>query len=160
MNLKKKQKIFQFSGRLFALPFATGFGIGFIPPFPGTLGALEGILLYLLTKNFTFINHLIILIAITLVGLISSHYASQSLKKEDPDEVVIDEIAGAYLACLGKGTFWELTLSFIFFRIIDINKPFPLRRVEKLKGGLGIMIDDLLAGAITNLLILILAKLL
>ncbi len=87
------------------------------------------------------------------MGIYSSKIASKLMQKEDPDEVIIDEIGGAYLACLGKEAFFELFLVFVIFRIIDILKPYPLKRVEKVPSGLGIMLDDLLAGLATNLIV-------
>ncbi len=153
MNLKKKLKTPLSNLEKVSLFISSGALIGFIPPFPGTLGALQGILLYWLLQDLSFFLHLIIVILFTLLGIYTSQMASFVLQKKDPDEVVIDEILGAYLASWGKSGFLELTLAFIFFRIIDIMKPFPLRRLERLPGGFGIMADDILAGLCTNLLV-------
>lgn len=156
MNLKEKQKKFPFSLKNLSLFLSTGGFIGYLPPFPGTLGALEGVFLYRFFINYSFKWHLVMIFFLLIIGIITSQVASKVLQNEDPDQVVIDEIVGAYLACLGKTSFWELTLAFIFFRIIDITKPFPMRRLERLKGGFGIMADDVLAGIMTNLIVTLL----
>jgi len=76
------------------------------------------------------------------------------LLRDDPPEVVIDEAAGFVLAVFLLPPSWVyISAGFVLFRIFDILKPFPLRRVERLKGGLGIVLDDLLAGIYTVLCI-------
>ncbi|MGC9109955.1 MAG: phosphatidylglycerophosphatase A family protein [Caldimicrobium sp.] len=144
-HLSSKEKI--------SLFWATGALVGYIPPLPGTLGAIEGILLYRLTINFPFFYQIIFLLFISLLGIHTAKVASEIMQKEDPDEVIIDEICGAYLACLGKKTFFEFFLVFIIFRIIDIGKPYPLKRIERAPSGWGIMLDDLVAGLLTNLFV-------
>lgn len=155
MNLREKLKKSQYSNHKLSLLIATGGLVGFIPPCPGTYGALQGLLLYGLLKFLPLWQHLIIALMLTLLGIISSEILVKNSSKKDPDEVIIDEIAGAYLACLGKENIMELTLVLIVFRIIDIKKPFPLKNLEKLRGGLGIMLDDVLAGIITNILVIL-----
>ncbi|MFN3504765.1 MAG: phosphatidylglycerophosphatase A [Caldimicrobium sp.] len=153
MNLKKQQKTPPFNGKRISLFLATGGFIGYLPPFPGTLGAIQGVFLYYLMSAHSLTWHLFILLLLTGLGIGVSQIASEVLEKKDPDQVIIDEIVGAYLSCLGKSSFLELTLAFIFFRIIDITKPSPLRKLEHLKGGWGIMVDDLLAGLMTNVIV-------
>ncbi|MFN4196959.1 MAG: phosphatidylglycerophosphatase A [Caldimicrobium sp.] len=155
MNLWKKQKSLLFIGKGIFLFLATGAFIGYLPPFPGTLGAIQGVLLYYLVSSWSLTWHFILLFFLTGLGIWASQIASEVFQKKDPDQVVIDEIVGAYIGCLGKYSFLELTLAFIFFRIIDITKPYPLRKLEHLRGGLGIMADDLLAGVMTNLLVIL-----
>lgn len=139
---------------------ATGLYIGYIPPFPGTLGALQGILLYTLLMKSSPLLLGIVLLTITVLGVITSERLSKAKGERDPDEVIIDEVAGAFLASLGKESFLELTLVFVIFRIIDITKPFPIRKFETLRGGWGIMVDDLVAGLLTNLLVTLLMRIL
>lgn len=138
---------------------STGFYVGYIPPFPGTLGALQGILLYVGLMRYSPLFLMAVLIFLTALGIVASDRLSKIKGERDPDEVIIDEIAGAFLACLGKTSLLELTLVFVLFRIIDITKPFPIRKFETLKGGWGIMLDDLLAGLITNLIVTLLTGL-
>lgn len=153
MSLKRNLKNSPMSRDWFHLFFATGAFVGFIHPFPGTLGALEGILLYKITQGMALYLKLLLSAFFILIGILSSGYVSILLNNKDPDEVVIDEVAGAYIACLGKTTILELVLVFILFRIIDITKPYPLKRLEGLRGGWGIMLDDILAGVVTNLIV-------
>lgn len=138
---------------------STGFYVGYIPPFPGTLGALQGILLYVGLMRYSPLFLMAVLFFLTALGIVASDRLSKIKGERDPDEVIIDEIAGAFLACLGKTSLLELTLVFVLFRIIDITKPFPIRKFETLKGGWGIMLDDLLAGLITNLIVTLLTGL-
>lgn len=139
---------------------STGFYVGYIPPFPGTLGALQGIFLYTCLINFNLYVLGTILVILTILGVIASGRLSEIKGERDPDEVIIDEIAGAFLACLGKTTLLELTLVFVIFRIIDITKPFPVRKFESARAGWGIMLDDLFAGFLTNLLVTFMMRIL
>lgn len=156
-NLKGNSRIHPFNKKGISLFLATGAFIGYLPPFPGTLGTLEGILLYRLTVNFPLFYQTMLLCFISLLGIYTSKIASEVAQKEDPDEVIIDEICGAYLACLGKKTLFELLLVFVIFRVIDIGKPYPLKKIEKAPSGLGIMLDDLVAGLLTNLIVSLIA---
>jgi phosphatidylglycerophosphatase A len=73
--------------------------------------------------------------------------AETELKKQDPGPVVIDEVAGQLVTLLLTGVGWKGAIAgFFIFRVLDILKPFPARRFERLHGGLGIMADDLMAG--------------
>jgi len=151
--LKENLSIHLFSKKGLSTFLATGALIGFIPPFPGTLGAFEGIILYYFTSGLSLYFHLLITLLIFLIGVYAASSYAKEKGEEDPDEVIIDEICGAYLSAIGKGTLTELLLSFIIFRIIDIGKPFPLKKLEKIKGGWGIMLDDVVAGFLTNLVV-------
>lgn len=152
-SLRESSKIRLFSVERISAFLATGGLVGYLPPFPGTLGALEGLLLYYLTKSFPFYYHLVIFFLLSFMGIYTSKVVAELTGREDPDEVIIDEVCGAYLASLGKETLLELLFVFIIFRIIDIGKPYPLRKIEKVPYGLGIMLDDLVAGLFTNLLV-------
>jgi len=151
-NLKKNLSIHRFKD-IFHLGIATGGFVGFLPFCPGTFGALEGAIIFWFFKNFSFLTQISFTIGISFLGAAASHYAKKFFSKEDPDEVVIDEIAGMWLGLIGKTKAWEFILGFILFRIIDISKPFPLRRLEKLPSGIGIMADDPAGGIMTNLIL-------
>jgi phosphatidylglycerophosphatase A len=76
--------------------------------------------------------------------------------REDPSECVIDELAGQWLACaFAPLSLWGFALAFILFRLFDIAKPWPISAVERLPGGTGVMMDDMLAGLIAGLLVLL-----
>ena len=86
-------------------------------------------------------------IAITLIGIPPSTVVARESATEDPGFVVIDEVAGQMIALIGAPLGWKyLIAGFILFRSFDIVKPFPLRRLENLPGGTGIMMDDVGAG--------------
>ena len=94
-----------------------------------------------------------LLLAVALVTGVGGWAAGRTerlLRRRDPSPVVIDEIAGMWLSVLAlPRSFWVLLAAFLLFRLFDIAKPFPIRQSEKLSGGLGIMLDDLIAGVYT-----------
>lgn len=134
---------------------ATGFYSGFIPIAPGTFGSILGIpLCYLISKiDPAFIVPVVILLILFSIGV--AHKAEKYLDQNDPGCIVIDEIVGFVVVLFGLPLNWYLIiLGFIFFRCFDIVKPFPIRQLEKhTKGGFGIVLDDILAGVYTNLLL-------
>ena len=140
------------------LTFASGFYIGFIPGAPGTYASLVTTVLFFLIGHLTGrilpALHLSVLGLITLAGILASAEISRSTGKEDPSFIVIDEVAGQLLTFLfiPAGAL-NLTLGFIAFRIFDIWKPFPIRKLESLGSGVGVMADDLLAGVYGNVLL-------
>lgn len=130
--------------------FATIFYVGFFPKAPGTIGSLAALLLaaplLFLPSNYLFF---VFLIAFTFIGFWSSEAYSQSTGKEDPKEVVIDELVGQWLvlAFINPKIWWHWLLAFALFRLFDIIKPFPVDYFDKkIKGGIGIMLDDIMAG--------------
>jgi len=130
----------------------TGFGSGYIPVAPGTAGSIVAILLYYLF----YINPLewiVLTILFFVIGVWSATQIEKDIGK-DPSIVVIDEIVGQWIALLFLP--YSLTIvigAFIFFRLFDILKPYPINKLENMKGGLGIMIDDVLAGIYANLVL-------
>jgi phosphatidylglycerophosphatase A len=170
------------AGDYAALALATC-GVGLIPLAPGTWGAGLGVGLYLLvlrlaesafargpvrgaqmsSPDFQAMLTSLLLVFVFLVSIVGTWAATRAEKllgKKDPGAVVVDEVAGQLVAFLfvPRGAPWWVVLAaFIAFRVFDIWKPYPVRRLEHLGGGLGIMADDLLAGfyaaAVTSLLI-------
>jgi phosphatidylglycerophosphatase A len=135
---------------------ATGAGLGYIPPAPGTFGALGGWAIGLALMQWSsFPNNWLILLII-IFGLLGV-WASSSLEHvwgEDPSKVVIDEIIGIWISMLFLPPGWiALIAAFVLFRIFDIYKPLYIRKAEQLKGGWGIMADDALAGIYANICI-------
>lgn len=135
--------------------------IGHIPFAPGTFGTAAGFLILLLVRP-----PLLPLMAITLlifvVGIISSHFAEIHFKKKDPGQVVIDELAGYFASMMFLDmNVVNLILAFLLFRCFDILKPPPIRSAETLfKGGLGVMMDDLLAGVYAYISVVLCTKIL
>jgi phosphatidylglycerophosphatase A len=125
---------------------ATVGGVGWFPIAPGTAGSAVGVVIYLLTRGWSASAQVAVLLGITLVGIWAAGVAESELKKQDPGPVVIDEVAGQLLTLLLTGVGWKGAIAgFFIFRVFDIVKPFPARRLERLHGGFGIMADDLMA---------------
>jgi phosphatidylglycerophosphatase A len=172
------------AGDYVALALATC-GVGLIPVAPGTWGSAVGVVLYLglgraaekafdyvvtrgldlSPQSFPVVLTTVLLVAILCVSLAGTWAATRAEKllgKKDPGAVVVDEVAGQLIAFLfvpwlaGR---WTVVAGFIAFRVFDIWKPCPIRRLEGLGGGLGIMADDMLAGfyaaAVLSLLVTI-----
>lgn len=133
--------------RRLALVLATAGGAGLAPVAPGTFGSAVGIVIYWFTRHWSTPAQLALIGVITLVGTWAANEAAAHYGREDPGQVVIDEVAGQLvtLAFTGAGTMAMLA-GFLLFRVFDIIKPYPANRFEQLHGGVGIMADDLMAG--------------
>lgn len=127
--------------------FASGFLTGYFPLASGTVGSFLAILIFIIVPGFSEPYILIIFILLFLViGIYTSDFA-EKIYGFDPPEVVIDEIVGMWFTMLFvPKTFLLSAIGFILFRIFDIIKPFPAKQSQQFKGGLGIMLDDLIAG--------------
>ena len=131
---------------------ATFFGIGHLPLGPGTWASAVTVLLWWLAARAMNPQWLLpaaalISAAVALIGIPASTVVARESGRKDPGFVVIDEVAGQMIALIGAPLNWKYLLAgFILFRSFDIVKPFPLRRLEKLPGGTGIMMDDVGAG--------------
>jgi len=159
-----------------ALAIATC-GVGYLPLAPGTWGSLLAVGLYLLARGillphgtgaaasvgaYAFLaGELVVITTVTLVGIWAASRTERVLKIKDPGKVVVDEVAGQLIALLPLGlslsSSWPVmvVVAFLLFRFFDIVKPYPARRMESFKGGLGIMADDLVAGAYAAILVAI-----
>jgi len=145
---------------LFHIIIATGFGSGFSPVAPGTAGALLATLIWIFPGIlFDNSNSLLILTA-ALIALffVLGVWSSNKIEKiwgKDPSRVVVDEMVGVWIALLAAdiNQIYTVIAAFVLFRLFDIFKPFGIRKMEKLQGGLGIMMDDVLAGVYSFLLL-------
>lgn len=130
------------------MALATGLYIGKIGKAPGTLGSLAAFLPWLLIKDFPLASYLLILVALFIVGFFVSGSAEKILDTPDAGCIVIDEILGMFItlaAAPQHPAAW--VLGFVLFRIFDIFKPFPVSWFDKrIHGGIGIMMDDVIAG--------------
>ena len=159
------------AGDYVALAIAT-VGVGYFPIAPGTVGSMVGVglylavwrwlygileanasrgrlnLLYIFTPQLAVM--LLVIFVVTVVGIWAATRVEKASQKKDPSIVVIDEVAGQMIALLSGPfwihTWWSVLSAFILFRAFDIWKPYPIRRLEELESGLGIMADDVLAG--------------
>lgn len=142
---------------------ATGFGSGFFPFAPGTAGALLATLIWFgLSYVVSEAGLLGITVAFILLFTAAGVWAANRLEPywgEDPSRIVVDEMVGVWLPLLAApaGNFWYMAAAFVLFRLLDIFKPLGIRRMERLPGGVGVMMDDILAG-IYSFVILILAR--
>jgi phosphatidylglycerophosphatase A len=148
-----------------SLTLASAFYIGCIPGAPGTYASLATTLVYFaiysIAHQIVPAIHLGSVCLISLIGVLVSAETSRNSGIEDPSFVVIDEVAGQLLTFLFLPVnAWNLFLGFVAFRIFDIWKPFPIRRLELMGGGVGIMADDLMAGVYGNLVLQLLNLLL
>ena len=132
--------------------FATGFGTGYMPLAPGTAGSLLALLVYFFLPLTPF-SWLIITLFFIGIGVWAAEVVEKKLGK-DPGIVVVDEMIGQWCALLFLPlTFRILIMGFLLFRLLDIIKPFPARNFERLKGGIGIVLDDIMAGIYTNIIL-------
>ncbi len=146
-----------------ALLLATCFGLGYLPRAPGTFGALGGLGLLLLL-HLLLPTHVpgsleqpllfsILLIALFALGVWSSNRAERSWG-HDASRIVIDEWLGMWISLAFLPLSWPMVLAaFLLFRFFDIAKPMMVRRAEGLSGGWGVMLDDVLAGIYTQVLL-------
>lgn len=140
--------------KMFYRIIATVFFIGYFPFARGTIASLLAMITLSIFK-FSNTSVIIMLIVTFILGTISSDKVEKRANKKDPSYVVIDEFAGYLTTILMIPlTTQNLLLAFLFFRLFDILKPPPIRQIQKkVKGGLGIMIDDIIAGAMGNFLL-------
>lgn len=126
---------------------ACGFGSGLAPFAPGTFGTLAAVPLYWLMQSLSVTWYLALTAAIAAFGMWVTGRTARDLGVHDHGSIVFDEIAGYLVAMAFAPVGWVYMLAgFLLFRLFDIAKPFPLRRLERLPGGVGIMADDLGAG--------------
>ncbi len=137
-----------------AWTLATFFGAGLLSPGPGTYGSIAALLLWYAAAHalhpgttILAVATTIAAIATTLIGIPASTIVARESGREDPGHVVIDEVAGQLIALIAVAPDWKhAALSLVLFRLFDIWKPWPIRRLEALPGGTGIMLDDVAAG--------------
>ncbi len=133
---------------------ATFFGAGYLGPGPGTYGSAAAVVLWLMAgwlchHNTTTLTAITAggIVLITAFGIPAATRAARESGREDPGFVVVDEVAGQWVALLLMPSLWPNALvAFVLFRFFDILKPPPIRRFEALPEGTGIMADDLVAG--------------
>ncbi|MFC1480703.1 phosphatidylglycerophosphatase A [Candidatus Neomarinimicrobiota bacterium] len=128
--------------------FSTGLYVGYLRPAPGSWGSLFAAIIWWFISPTTWWLQLLLIILAIAVGVWTSGLAAAWMDEEDPSQVVIDEIAGMWLALLlAPQVWWYYLGAFLLFRVFDIAKPGPINTIQKQPGGWGIMLDDVLAGA-------------
>ncbi|MDD2927887.1 MAG: phosphatidylglycerophosphatase A [Candidatus Omnitrophica bacterium] len=132
---------------------STFFYVGYFPFIPGTAGSVAAVFLFFLVKNNPSVYFITALILLAL-GFLVSGRAEKLLRRHDPPCIVIDEVGGMLVSLLFLPYDIRLVvIAFVIFRILDTLKPYPISSFEKLKGGLGVMSDDIIAGLYTNLIL-------
>lgn len=138
---------------------ATFFGVGYCPVAPGTLTSLIVVLLYkFYLHSLSWPFYLLLLFLLFLVAIFTSTKYSLQVRKQDPRKIVIDEAFGQLLVLFRIGESWgngwlPLLACFILFRFFDIIKPYPIKKVETLPEGWGIVMDDLVAAVYAGIII-------
>ncbi|MGA2896653.1 MAG: phosphatidylglycerophosphatase A [Acidobacteriaceae bacterium] len=132
----------------------TFFGAGRMKPGPGTYGSVAAALLWFGAAHLFHPGRLALALAtavaallITLIGIPAATIVARESGRQDPGFVVIDEVAGQWIALIAVRPDWQhAALALVLFRLFDIWKPWPIRRLEALPAGTGIMLDDVAAG--------------
>jgi phosphatidylglycerophosphatase A len=145
---------------LWAWAVGTFLGAGLLKPGPGTYGSIAAVLLWFGAAHLLHpapvalaIGTAIAALAATLIGIPAATIVARESGREDPGHVVIDEVAGQLIALIAIPADWRhAAVSLLLFRIFDILKPPPIRQLERLPGGTGIMLDDVAAGFFALLL--------
>jgi phosphatidylglycerophosphatase A len=145
---------------LWAWTIGTFLGAGLLKPGPGTYGSIAAVLLWFGAAHLLHpapvalaIGTAIAALVATLIGIPAATIVARESGREDPGHVVIDEVAGQLIALIAIPADWRhAVVSLLLFRIFDILKPPPIRQLERLPGGTGIMLDDVAAGLFALLL--------
>ena len=145
---------------------ATCFGIGYVPYAPGTVASLVSVPVgWWFAFMGSWYTLFVFVITVVLLGIWSSSALELQKGEHDPSECVIDEVAGQWLALMPLAFSGKLlsllgiVLAFVLFRLFDVIKPYPISRLERLPGGLGVMADDIMAGIFAGILVMLAAQL-
>ena len=136
--------------------FVCSFGyIGFFPVAPGTVGSAAGVAVYLAAKYFAVpYIEVILILALGAAGVALTPPCEEDLRCVDPGPIVIDEVMGMLITLFMIPVGWAgILVGFVLFRALDVAKPFPARRLERLHGGFGVMADDAMAAVYANVLL-------
>ncbi|MFQ6674992.1 MAG: phosphatidylglycerophosphatase A [Fidelibacterota bacterium] len=130
------------------------FRLGYLPGAPGTWTSLAAVVVWRVLPPMGLLFYVLILINLFLLGVIAAAIVSHETGDDDPQKVVIDEWVGMWIALAAVPRSWPIVgAAFLLFRVFDILKVFPGRQLEKMKGGWGIMLDDVIAGVYTLIII-------
>lgn len=161
MNQKPTQQ--ELNKAVFSSPvhfLAFGLGSGLAPFAPGTFGTLAAVLLYLPMQSLSLLSYCIMVAVVCVVGIWICGRSSEMLGVHDHGGIVWDEFAGYFITMIAAPAGWQwIIVGFVLFRFFDIIKPWPIKWADtKVEGGLGIMLDDILAGFISLAILQVLAQ--
>ncbi|MGH8279371.1 MAG: phosphatidylglycerophosphatase A family protein [Gammaproteobacteria bacterium] len=159
------------AGEIFRNPvylLAYGFGSGLAPRAPGTAGTLVGVVIYLLLTPAPLWLYALVTVLLLAGGIFVSGHTARKLGIEDPHAVNLDEVVGYLVTMTAVPHRWDtpeawlwILIGFVLFRFFDILKPWPIRWLDRnIKGGVGIMLDDVAAGIVSGILLYIAFRLL
>ena len=148
--------------RRLALLLATWWGVGYIPKAPGTAGTIAAIPFFLLLSLLPLYGYLACVLAIGLVACWAAGAAEHIFQEQDSQRIVIDEVVGFFITMAALPPQWPYLIGgFCLFRCLDILKPPPIRLMErKIKGGYGVVLDDVLAGVYAQIALRVIAAVL
>lgn len=136
-----------------SLAIASVFGAGYFPVASGTFASALALLPALALRGHPW-GYAAVVLVLGVLGVWSSGVAERILGEKDPHRIVIDEVAGMFIAMAWLPSHWAYPLAaFVLFRIFDVWKPTPARQAQDLPGGWGVMADDVIAGLYANLLL-------
>lgn len=140
---------------------ATFFYVGYFPYAPGTLGTLAAVPLYYIVSGLPYYLYIAFTVLFIALSVWSAGIAEWIYQEKDPGYIVADEVSGYLVTMtLVPLTLTNVVIGFFLFRLFDIVKPPPSRQAERLKGGLGVVMDDVVAGVYANILLQIISRLL
>ncbi|WDN89017.1 phosphatidylglycerophosphatase A [Desulfosarcina sp. BuS5] len=145
MNFKERVVLF----------VASGCCAGYIPFAPGTMGSIAALPLPFFLSGINLYYTVPLILIFIIFSVVIADHAEKIIKKKDPGLIVIDEIAGIIITFAGIPlNVWTVIAGFLIFRLFDIFKPFPIRLIEKkIPGGAGIVLDDVAAGILSNIVL-------
>ena len=149
---------------LWAWTLGTFFGTGLLKPGPGTYGSIAALLLWYAAAHMLHpaapalaLGTGVAALVVTLAGIPAATVVARESGRKDPGYVVIDEAAGQLIALIFAIPDWKhAALALLLFRLFDITKPWPIRRLESLPDGTGIMLDDVAAGLLAMICVCVL----
>lgn len=135
-----------------------GLGAGLVPRAPGTWGSLLAVPLFIVLHPYGQATYIVVVAALFVLGVYLSGRTARALGVHDHSAIVIDEVVGMLVTWVAVGPGWPTILAgFVLFRFFDIVKPWPIRRIDQeLTGGMGIMLDDLVAGVMAAVVLQVL----
>jgi phosphatidylglycerophosphatase A len=138
-----------------AFHIATFFGIGRLPKAPGTWATLAALPVAFLFLKQGPVTYMVLTFILLIIGIFACEITERSRTSHDDGDLVIDEVVGLLITMTWLPITWQsFVFSFVLFRMLDIAKPFPINLLDKrIKGGLGVMLDDVAAGMIANMVL-------
>lgn len=137
------------------IQLATFFGAGRLPKSPGTWGTLATIPLWYLLAQLHAIPYMVVVLLLCIAAILIAQAYENLTSTHDSKEIVIDEVVGFLITMTWLPMTWQsLVAGFILFRIVDIVKPPPIKQLDRqVKGGVGVVIDDIAAGIVCNIIL-------